>query len=98
MKLDEINDYYKKHSEEGLCEMTIGMKSDPDDVDYVYVTKIKEVYQLESEGDADRLINEAIQDPTCVGHNKKFKQGKVNKQGEVVRPDYYYVTLNRSLI
>lgn len=97
MKIDEINAYYKQHAEEGLCEMTVSIKTDPNDVDYVYVTKIKEVYQLDSDADADRLINEAVQDATCVGHSKKFKQGKVNKQGETVRPDYFYVTLNRSL-
>ena len=96
MKLDELQNYRSDRRNSGLTKLSAEFTvSDADS--NVYITKTKETYELESEGDADKLIEEATHDNSCVGHDKKFKQGKVNKQGDEIRPDRFIVTIKYNL-
>lgn len=96
MKLDELQNYRSDRMNSGLTKLSAEFTvSDADS--NVYITKRKETYELEGEGDADQLIEAATHDNSCVGHDKKFKQGKVNKQGEEIRPDRFVVTLKYNL-
>lgn len=97
MTLEGLNEYVKDLRAKGLTKIDASVEVDPDDEDNIFVVKTKETYTLESEADADQLIEEAGQSATCVGHDKKFKQGKVNKQGEVTRPDCYIVVIKHNL-
>lgn len=97
MTLEGLNEYVKELRSKGLTKIDVSVEVDPDDEDNIFVVKTKETYTVEDESSADTLIEEAGQLATCVGHDKKFKQGKVNKQGEVTRPDCYIVVLKHNL-
>lgn len=96
MKLDELQDYRTDRRNSGLTKLSADFTVSDTDGN-IYITKRKETYELESEGDADKLIEAATHDNSCVGHDKKFKQGKVNKQGEEVRPDRFVVRIKYNL-
>lgn len=53
----------------------------------------KETYHFEDEEMADGKINAAREKNGFAGCDKKFKPGKVNKAGEVVRPDIWQVVI-----
>ena len=57
------------------------------------VDETKETYVYEAEAEADAKVNEARQCIGFAGVDKKFKQGKVNRAGEVVRPDTWTVVV-----
>lgn len=97
MTLDSINQYVKDLAAKGLTKIDVSISVDPDDYETAYIVKTKETYCVFSEAEADELIEDATQNSTCSGHDKKFKQGKVNKAGEVTRPDSYTVVLKYSL-
>lgn len=59
----------------------------------LYVTKTKEVFTYDDEQDADDKINEARQNLGFAGVDKKYKAGKMNKAGEVVKPECWVVTI-----
>ena len=56
-----------------------------------YVTKTKETEIYESESEADERVDVVRQLADFAGTEKKFKQGKINKLGEVTRPDIWTV-------
>ena len=55
------------------------------------VVKTKETYVFEDEDEALAKVDAVRQDVGFVGVDKKFKQGKVNKSGEEIRPDTWVV-------
>lgn len=55
------------------------------------VTKAKETFEFFSEEEADEMINNVRQMSEFVGAEKKFKKGKVNKNGEVIKPEAWQV-------
>ena len=61
--------------------------------DEFYITKTKETYHFYTEAAADMKINAAREDRGFAGCSKDFKAGKVNKAGEVTRPDIWKVVL-----
>ena len=60
------------------------------------VTKTKETYVFYAEDEADRKVNEVRQYPNFAGVEKKFKQGKMNKAGEVTKEDSWVVVVKLS--
>ena len=63
----------------------------------VLFTKMKSVCVLEDEDSADELVDAVRQNQNFISVEKKFKQGKVNKQGDPVRPDIWSVTAKEFL-
>lgn len=69
------------------------MKAEDDTCGHMTVVETKETYVFENEGEADEKINSSIANPSCLAHTKKYKQGKINKSGEVVRPETWTVVV-----
>ena len=90
--LDTLNSYIEEGKKKGLDVITPEIKYEADG-DLFYITKTKEVYIFGDEESADALIDEARQNPGFAGCDKKFKAGKINKQGETVKPDSWIVTV-----
>ena len=55
------------------------------------VTKTKETYVFEDELSADAKVDELRQTLGFIGVEKKYKAGKVNKQGEVTKAESWIV-------
>ena len=51
------------------------------------VTKTKETYVFEDESDADKMVDELRLNPNFLGVEKKYKAGKMNKSGDLVKPE-----------
>lgn len=58
-----------------------------------FVTKTKETYVFEDEADADDRINLARNNPGFAGCDKKYKAAKINKSGEITRPETWTVVI-----
>ena len=56
-----------------------------------YITKTKETYVYEDEADADEKVDAVRRDNGFAGVEKKYKAGKMNKAGEVVKPEIWTV-------
>lgn len=69
------------------------VKSEDDTMGHLVITETKETYVFEDEQDADDKINSAIGNPLCLAHTKKYKQGKINKSGEIVKPETWTVVI-----
>lgn len=83
-----VNDDYR--AELVKIEPTIELGDSGDDF---YVTKTKETYHFYTEDAADMKINAAREDRGFAGCSKDFKAGKINKNGEVTRPDIWKVVI-----
>ena len=55
------------------------------------VTKTKETYVFEDESEADRMVDDVRRNPGFLGVDKKYKAGKMNKAGDVVKPETWTV-------
>lgn len=69
------------------------IKSERDEMDHLYIISTKEVYSYEDEAAADDKINEAGMNSGFASAVKTPKAGKINKAGEVVRPETWQVTI-----
>lgn len=56
-----------------------------------YVVKTKETYVYEDEADADAKVDAARRDPGFAGVEKTYKAGKMNRAGEVTKPETWVV-------
>ena len=90
MTIRDVNEYVN-----GLDEhlTKFSMDSETDENGNFYIIKTKETYVFDDENSADRLINEARQDSGFAGCDKKYKAGKMNKAGEVTKPETWTVTI-----
>lgn len=88
MRIEDIKEYVDARPALTKIEVTseLGM-----DVTYFTVTKTKETYVFEDETEADKKVDEIRRDPFFIGVEKKYKQGKLNKAGDVVRPETWTV-------
>ena len=91
MTIQDIPSRVEELKEEGLikCEP----KAELDETGRFYITAIKDTYAVETEAEADALINNARQDENFAGCDRKFKPGKMNKAGEITRPDTWTVVI-----
>lgn len=55
------------------------------------VTKTKETYVFEDENEADRMVDDVRRNPGFLGVDKKYKAGKLNKAGDVVKAETWTV-------
>ena len=90
MLLKDINEYVENRNSH-LTKFSFDAETD--EMNNYYVVKTKETYVFEDEYDADKLINEARQDLGFAGCDKKYKAGKMNKAGEVVKAETWTVTI-----
>lgn len=89
MLLTDLEDYVENLNELTKIEPKIELGEDGS----FYVIQTKETYVFYEEIEADAKINEARQKPGYEASTKKFKQGKINKNGEITKPDTYTVVI-----
>lgn len=92
MNYKDLVNYVDNRRDEGLNKLDVSVELLDDEGDYT-VLKTKETYVYFDEEAADAAINDFRQQPEFVGCDKKFKQGKINKAGEVVNPDTWSVVV-----
>ena len=51
------------------------------------VANTKETYVFEDESAADKMVDELRLNPNFLGVDKKYKAGKMNKSGDLVKPE-----------
>ena len=90
MYLEELLAY-----REGLdsCLTKLDIATEVDETGRTVVMTTKETYVFEDEEDADKMVCDARRDVGFMEAKKKFKLGKINKNGEIVRPDTYTVVI-----
>lgn len=90
MRLEDLSSYAQNL---GVNLTKIEMKAEDDTVGHMVIIETKETYVYEDEGDADEKVNEARQNPLFAAATKKYKTGKINKSGEIVRPETWTVVI-----
>lgn len=89
MKYTDIKDYID--SLENLRKIEFTIEDDEEMNGNFYVIKTKETYVYEEESDADAKVDSVRRDVGFAGVEKKYKAGKMNKAGDVVRPETWIV-------
>ena len=84
MRIEDIKEYVDARPALTKIEVTTELGAD---VTYFMVTKTKETYVFEDESDADKMVDELRLNPNFLGVDKKYKAGKMNKAGDVVKPE-----------
>lgn len=90
MRLEDLAQY---RIELGDALTKFKVTCEDDTVGHMLVTLTEETYVYVDEDDADRKINEARQDAGFAGATKKYKQGKINKAGEITKPETWTVVI-----
>lgn len=93
MTIDEIKTYVDNHPFMTKIEVSAEIG---DEVSYFIVTKTKETYVFEDEGEADKMVDEIRRNPYFLGVEKKYKPGKMNKAGDEVKPETWTVVAKLS--
>ena len=88
MRIEDIKEYVDARPALTKIEVTTELGAD---VTYFIVTKTKETYVFEDEGEADRMVDDVRRNPGFLGVDKKYKAGKMNKAGDVVKPETWTV-------
>ena len=89
MTLENLNQYASEL--ENLIKLEV--KTEDDTLGHLVVTETKETYLYEDEESADMKINEARQNALFASATKKYKAGKVNKSGEITKPETWTVVI-----
>lgn len=89
MRLEDLPGYVASLS--NLTKFEV--KSEDDTAGHLIITETKETFIFDDEAEADEKINSSIANPQCLAHTKKYKQGKVNKSGEIVRAETWQVVI-----
>ena len=88
MRIEDIKEYVDARPALTKMEVVAELGTD---VDYFLVTKTKETYVFEDESEADRMVDDVRRNPGFLGVDKKYKAGKMNKAGDVVKPETWTV-------
>lgn len=72
------------------------VKCAKDESGKLVVLETKETYVFDDEGAADRKVDESRQNMGFLETKKKYKAGKVNKNGEITRPETWTVVTKLS--
>ena len=88
MHIEDIKEYVDARPALTKIEVTTELGAD---VTYFIVTKTKETYVFEDESEADRMVDDVRRNPGFLGVDKKYKAGKMNKAGDVVKPETWTV-------
>lgn len=84
MRIEDIKEYVDARPALTKIEVTTELGAD---VTYFIVTKTKETYVFEDESEADRMVDDVRRNPGFLGVDKKYKAGKMNKAGDVVKKE-----------
>lgn len=84
MRIEDIKEYVDARPALTKIEVTTELGAD---VTYFIVTKTKETYVFEDESEADRMVDDVRRNPGFLGVDKKYKAGKMNKAGDVVKQE-----------
>ncbi|MDY4728661.1 MAG: hypothetical protein SPC26_00770 [Lactobacillus amylovorus] len=84
MRIEDIKEYVDARPALTKIEVTTELGAD---VTYFIVTKTKETYVFEDESEADRMVDDVRRNPGFLGVDKKYKAGKMNKAGDVVKSE-----------
>lgn len=90
MLLRSINDYIENKT--NLTKIEVVSEVDEYNTGF-YITKTKETYVYATEDEADAKINEARQSSSFESAKKTYKQGKINRAGEIVKPETFSVVV-----
>ena len=84
MRIEDIKEYVDARPALTKIEVT----SEIDEFNNGFnVTKTKETYVFEDESDADKMVDDVRRNPGFLGVDKKYKAGKMNKAGDVVKEE-----------
>lgn len=89
MKYTDIKDYVD--GLENLKKIEITIEDDEEMSGSFYVVKTKETYVYEDEADADVKVDAVRRDIGFAGVEKTYKAGKMNRAGEVTKPETWVV-------
>ena len=89
MRLEDLSGYVAELDH--LVKFEI--KTEDDTMGHLVVVETKETFVYDDEEDADNKINDSVANPLCLSHTKKYKQGKINKSGEITRPETWQVVI-----
>lgn len=89
---EDLVKYIADRESKGLISLTATYEPMNEDPNFVN-TKVVSLYRVSDEKSADELINEAKQNTHFRSVSKKFKDEKVNKDGDIIRPSCYLVTI-----
>ena len=84
MRIEDIKEYVDARPALTKIEVVTELGAD---VTYFLVTKTKETYVFEDESEADKMVDEIRRNPQFIGVEKKYKAGKMNKSGDLVKPE-----------
>lgn len=87
MRIEDIKEYVDARPALTKIEVTTELN----EVGAFMVTKTKETYVFEDETEADQMVDDIRRNPMFIGVEKKYKAGKLNKAGEVVKPETWTV-------
>lgn len=88
MRIEDIKEYMDARP--ALTKMEVVAELDEFNNGF-NVTKTKETYVFEDESEADRMVDDVRRNPGFLGVDKKYKAGKLNKTGDVVKPETWTV-------
>ena len=88
MYIDQVKDYMDERPNLTKIEITTEMVPD---VNVFVVTKTKETYVFEDEQSADEKVDDIRKNPNFESAKKTYKAGKLNKAGEVIKPETWTV-------
>lgn len=92
MTLNDLKVYLENLQNEGLTKAEI-KTSLPVDGNALYVDETKETFIFATEEEADAKIDDVRQSNGFKSAEKTFKAGKMNKAGELVKPDTWKVVI-----
>ena len=87
MKYTDIINYINEL--DNLTKIDISIERD--ECDNLYVVKTKETFTFKEEEQADEKVDLVRKNIGFAGVDKKYKQGKMNKAGEQVKPETWVV-------
>lgn len=93
MDIKDLVSYIENRLDGGLEKIDVSCAVDEFATGNVDVIKTKETYVVATEQEADEIINYRRQIDGFEAASKKYKAGKMNKAGEVVKPETWTVVI-----
>lgn len=94
VEFENLKNYVEEKANVGLVSI-IPLYAIPteDDGCNLLNMKLVEVYNFATENEADNAISEAKNNPNFYSVSKKFKEPKIDREGELVKDGYFIVKI-----